>query len=343
MTNGNGTGPTASDSLTAVFEWWFMSRDVENSSRKQYRTILARSVVPFFGADALSAVSPPAIAQWVAWMTDDRGYKAATVRFRFNILKSVFTWAEERRLVPANPCQGVRLPESRARTYRDQRADVHIPSPEDVHAAISAAPERYRGMFWLMAGCGLRLGEAMGVARDRIHFPERTVTVDRQVACDADTGTGRYGSMRLRHIKWREEGERGREVPLPGVVALALRRQLRDHGTWGENELLFSNVTGTGLLYPYYWYGSIWKPALAAAGLAYFKPHSLRHFYAASLLSQGVAISEVSAWLGHSSVSFTERYYSDLLPDAPDRARLAIDGTLGLAPKSADPGLFGAA
>lgn len=121
----------------------------------------------------------------------------------------------------------------------------------------------------------------------------------------------------------------GASSALPDVVALALRRHLKDYDTWGEDELLFSNATGTGLLYPYYWYGRIWRPALAAAGIDYFKPHSLRHFYAASLLSQGVAISEVSAWLGHTSVSFTERYYSDLMPDSPDRARLAIDGALG--------------
>ncbi|MDN3023019.1 tyrosine-type recombinase/integrase [Streptomyces sp. S.PB5] len=136
-------------------------------------------------------------------------------------------------------------------------------------------------------------------------------------------------------------------VPLPDVVALALRRHLRDHPTWGEAELLFSNATGTGLLYPYYWYGLIWRPALTAAGVEYFKSHSLRHFYAGSLLRQGVPVSEVSAWLGHTSVSFTERYCSDLMPDAPDRARLAIDGALGsLGPKplAADPpDLFGVA
>ncbi|CAM5583820.1 hypothetical protein GCM10010329_75350 [Streptomyces spiroverticillatus] len=207
-----------------------------------------------------------------------------------------------------------------------------------MHAVIGAAPARYRGMFWLMAGCGLRLGEAMGFSSDRISRERRVVTVDRQVACDGDTGTGKYGRMRLRHIKWREEGDGGREVPLPDVVALALRRQVKEFGTWGPDALMFSNVTGTGLLYPQYWYEKIWKPALTAADVDHFKPHSLRHFYAASLFAENVPLTEVSAWLGHSSVSFTERYYSDLLPDAPDRARLAIDGVLGLTGPKAPKG-----
>ncbi|GHH47811.1 hypothetical protein GCM10018773_40990 [Streptomyces candidus] len=276
--------------------------------------------------------------EWTAWLREVRAYKPSTTQFRFNILMSMFSWAVEGGLIEDNPCRGVLLPDSRAHVYRSQRAEVHVPDANVVHAVIGAAPERYRGMFWLMAGCGLRLGEAMGVARSRIDFQRRTITVDRQVACDGDTGTGKYGRMRLRHVKWREEDDRGRLVPLPEVVGLALRRQLRDHGTWGPEGLLFANVTGTGLLYPHYWYEKIWKPALTMAEVGYFKSHSLRHFYAASLFAQGVPVTEVSSWLGHSSVSFTERYYSDLLPDAPDRARLAIDGVLGLPDLAAPDG-----
>jgi integrase len=325
----NGDGATGGEQLVVVFERWATTRGVENSSVKQYRTILNRSVAPFFGADGVRCVTPAQIDKWVEWMTHVCAYKPSTVRFRFNILMSVFGWAMEEGLADANPCRQVTLPVSGARTYRDQRAEVHVPGTETVLAVIEAAPERYRGMLWLMAGCGLRLGEAMGLGRDRICFSRQSITVDRQVACDRDTGSGRYGSMRLRHTKWREDGEQGRRVPLPDVVALALRRHLKSHDTWGKEGLLFSNATGTGLLYPYYWYGRIWRPALTTAGVEYFKPHSLRHFYAASLLSQGVSVAEVSAWLGHMSVSFTERYYSDLMPDAPDRARLAIDGALG--------------
>ncbi|MEU5594717.1 site-specific integrase [Streptomyces sp. NPDC020298] len=301
---------------------------MENSSIKQYRTMLARTVEPFFGTASIKGITSAQIEKWVEWMIHHRCYKPSTVRFRFSLLMSVFSWAMEQGLADANPCRPVKLPVSRSRTHRDQRAEIHIPSTDTVLSVISAAPARYRGMLWLMAGCGLRLGEAMGLGRDRISFADRLITVDRQVTCDRDTGSGRYGSMQLRHVKWREDGE-GRRVPLPDLVALALRRHLKEHVTWGKEGLLFPNATGTGLLYPYYWYGRIWRPALVAADVDHFKSHSLRHFYAASLLSQGVPVSEVSAWLGHTSVSFTERYYADLLPDAPDRARLAIDGALG--------------
>ncbi|MCX5013603.1 site-specific integrase [Streptomyces sp. NBC_00555] len=261
-------------------------------------------------------------------MIDTRHYKASTLQFRLNILTSVFTWAAENELIGRNPCKNAKLPGTRAKARRIQKADVFVPRVEDVHTIIRSAPARYRGMIWLMAGCGFRLGEAMGISRDRIDFKAKMITIDRQVAGDRDTGSGKYGGQQLRHVKWRDEEDHGREVPLPDAVALGLRRHLKQYGTWGSDGLLFSNITRTGFLYPEYWYQKVWMPSLSGAEMTYFRSHSLRHFYASSLLARGVPITEVSGWLGHSSVRVTEEYYAHLMPDAPDRARLAIDAAL---------------
>ncbi|MFE0458241.1 tyrosine-type recombinase/integrase [Kitasatospora sp. NPDC058965] len=316
--------------LSAVFERWATSRGVENSSVKQYRTILNRNIRPFFGSRSIDAIKLSDVQEWVAWMINTYDYKSSTLQFRLNILTSVFTWAMDSELIGRNPAKYATLPGSRAKARRVQKAKVHVPKREDVHAIIAGAPARYQGMLWVMAGCGLRLGEAMGLSRDRIDFRAQTITVDRQVAGDGDTGSGKFGAQRLRHIKWRDEDDHGRVVPLPDAVALGLRRHLKQHGTWGPEELLFCNKTRTGFLYPEYWYQSVWMPALSAARVAYFKTHCLRHFFASSLLAQGVPMTEVSAWLGHSSVSVTEEYYAHLMPDAPGRARAAIDAALGL-------------
>lgn len=78
---------------------------------------------------------------------------------------------------------------------------------------LDAAPPRYRAMLWLMAGCGLRLGEAMAVSRDQIDFKAETLRVDFQIAEDGDTESGKNSAIQRRHIKSREEGEPGRSVP----------------------------------------------------------------------------------------------------------------------------------
>lgn len=65
--------------------------------------------------------------------------------------------------------------------------------------------------------------------------------------------------------------------------------------------------------------------SLKSARVSFIKTHALRHFFASSLLSRGVPITDVSVWLGHSNVEITYAYYGHLMPDAPERGRAAID------------------
>src|SRR5215470_5472719 len=58
----------------------------------------------------------------------------------------------------------------------------------------------------------------------------------------------------------------------------------------------------------------VWTPALAAAGISYRKPYSLRHTFATLLLAQGQSIPCVSAQLGHSSPTITLNVYAKFLP-----------------------------
>lgn len=78
---------------------------------------------------------------------------------------------------------------------------------------------------------------------------------------------------------------------------------------------------------------TIWEKAFRAAGLNRTKQvdgmHALRHFYASTLLAQGVSIKELAVYLGHSDPGFTLRVYTHLVPSSHERACLAIDGVFG--------------
>jgi integrase len=82
----------------------------------------------------------------------------------------------------------------------------------------------------------------------------------------------------------------------------------------------------------------IWQGAFRAAGVEYRNRadgmHALRHFYASTLLAQGVSVKELAEYLGHSDPGFTLRTYTHLVPSSYERARLAIDSVFGV--KSAD-------
>ena len=57
-----------------------------------------------------------------------------------------------------------------------------------------------------------------------------------------------------------------------------------------------------------------WESWLAKAGIKDFRWHDLRHTFASRLISSGVPLYAVQAFLGHSSISVTERY-SQLAPE----------------------------
>jgi integrase len=72
-----------------------------------------------------------------------------------------------------------------------------------------------------------------------------------------------------------------------------------------------------------------WLPAFTRAGLTYVPGndgmHALRHFYASTLLAQGVTIKELADYLGHTDPGFTLRTYTHLLPSSHEQARRAVD------------------
>jgi len=71
-----------------------------------------------------------------------------------------------------------------------------------------------------------------------------------------------------------------------------------------------------------------WHPALRKAGIVVSREngfHALRHYFASTLLYDGVDIRALAAYLGHHDPAFTLRIYAHLVPDAAERMRSVID------------------
>jgi integrase len=62
------------------------------------------------------------------------------------------------------------------------------------------------------------------------------------------------------------------------------------------------------------------------AGLpASFVPHCLRHMFVSACLGNGIPITDVSRWVGHSSIDMTHRIYGHMLKSATARAVEILD------------------
>jgi integrase len=182
------------------------------------------------------------------------------------------------------------------------RSDFVFPS----HAQVSAVADSVGIAVWLMRGCGLRIEEALAVHRDEFLTP-RTLRLNGQASRDGRT------KMPLKH---RKAGEY-RDVPVPAWLWERVR-ELPDGplvpGNNGRPYQLYNTVR------------PVFKNAARDAGIPEgFRPHSLRHAFASTLLSRGVPITDVARWLGHRNINETYLTYSHFMPEAEDRALSTLE------------------
>ncbi|MFD9452325.1 tyrosine-type recombinase/integrase [Streptomyces sp. NPDC059985] len=320
--------------VTAVWEQWTNQRKLENSTKKQYRSIQNTTLEPFFKGRSIVSLKVADIEQWLLWMEQDRKLSARTRRQRFSFFSGMIDWAVINEIIGRNPCKKIRHAGNRAKEIRVHKSNARRLTTREVLAMLNGAPPRYRAMLWLMAGCGLRIGEAMAVSRDQIDFQAEVLHVDFQIAEDGESESGKNSALQRRHVKARDEEEPGRVVPLPPNVAFELRRHIKNHRVWGPERLLFPNVTRTGYLYASYFYRQIWLVALTKGGVTYCKP-PLRHYYGSRLLYAGVPENDVADWMGHSSTDVLREHYHYVFEGAEQRGRAAIASML--TPGADDP------
>jgi integrase/recombinase XerD len=118
--------------------------------------------------------------------------------------------------------------------------------------------------------------------------------------------------------------ERGRDAPLDQPV-------FRNHR--GER------LTRFGVRYLLKKYCARAKVGTPTLGTKRLHPHSMRHSTAVHLLRAGVDITTISHWLGHASVTTTNRYATvdlDMKRKAIEQARPTNFGASGLAPWRTD-------
>ena len=129
-------------------------------------------VIPALKGRSIASICTSEVQAWVKGLSDR--LSPGTVEAVFRGFASVCRSAVHDRLIAFNPCEGIKLP----------KKEVHRVVPletAEVRALIDAMPDRYRVAAVVGDGAGLRQGEIFGLTVDRLDFPRRTLTVDRQL------------------------------------------------------------------------------------------------------------------------------------------------------------------
>jgi integrase/recombinase XerC len=242
---------------------------------------------------ALDALAPPDFRAALAARAARGLTHSSNARF-LAVVRGFFRFLDRRGLVRNAALAAIRTP----------KLAPPVPkalSPDDAAATLDLAGEpgasawqasRDAALLTLLYGCGLRLGEALGLTRREAPLAPGAITV-----------TGKGGKARM--------------VPVLPAVAAAVRAYLDlcPHRL-GLDGPLFVGARG-GPLHPRLVQGRM-AALRAALGLPDgATPHALRHSFATHLLAGGGDLRAIQELLGHASLSTTQRY------TAVDAARLA--------------------
>jgi integrase len=284
--------PDERTTLADYFESWIDLHTVSPSTKALYRSAFANWIKPSLGSKALGKITHDDVRTLLLKTLPGQGRSYESIKTARTVLVAMLGQALRSEKVARNHAAGIKL-----RIDKSERAEFHHITRGELEALATALGPEWGLSVYLMSGCGLRPGEALGLRHEDVRGD--VLRVERQRLRDGSVGP----------LKARKPGQY-RDVPLPAYVAAQI-------------------PTGTGELFPAI-RGDAYGPRFARAARKArlpegFHPHALRHAYASALLHAGVSLFEVSRYLGHRSTDFTASVYGHLVPSAASRAREALE------------------
>jgi integrase/recombinase XerC len=239
----------------------------------------------------LTRVQNAHIRRWVAQM-HGAGRSGRGIALVLSGWRGFYTWLGRQGLVDSNPVQDVRAPKAPKPLPKALSVDDSVQLAS--YADADADPwleARDSAMVELLYGCGLRVGELVGL--------------------DAAASSGARGWIDLQaaeaHVLGK--GSKRRTVPVGSKAVEALKHWLavREQSGPQAQAALFIGRHGTRLTAQAIWQRL--KRRSLKAGLATpVHPHMLRHSFASHVLQSSGDLRAVQELLGHANITTTQVY-----------------------------------
>jgi len=239
----------------------------------------------------LTRVQNAHIRRWVAQM-HGAGRSGRGIALILSGWRGFYRWLGRESLVESNPVQDVRAPKAPKPLPKALGVDDAMQLADFANADADPWLEaRDAAMVELLYGCGLRVGELVGL--DAIAGDVARGWIDMESAEAHVTG----------------KGSKRRVVPVGAKAMEALRRWMDVRTRAGTTPAtpLFTGRHGTRLTAQ-----SVWqrlKRRSLQAGLATpVHPHMLRHSFASHVLQSSSDLRAVQELLGHANITTTQVY-----------------------------------
>jgi integrase/recombinase XerC len=241
----------------------------------------------------LRRVEPHHVRRW-AGMLHRQGLAPRSIALVLSAWRGLYRWLGREGLVAANPVEGVRAPKAAKPLPKALSVDHAVALAEaqvGTEASSPALDARDHCMVELLYGCGLRVGELVGLD---VHAGGAAAGwVD---AADATVHVTGKGSKR-------------RSVPVGGPALQALQAWLALRGGVARagEPALFVSQRGTRLTASQV-RSRLKRRAVLAGVPTHVHPHMLRHSFASHLLQSSGDLRGVQELLGHANITTTQVY-----------------------------------
>ena len=240
----------------------------------------------------LATVQNTHIRRWVAQM-HGAGRSARGIALILSGWRGFYVWLGREGLVASNPVQGVRAPKAPKPLPKALGVDEAVQlsdfeaEPGDGSAALDA---RDHCIVELLYGCGLRIGELVGL----------DVLASRSARgwIDADAAEAQVLG----------KGEKRRGVPVGSKALAALAAWTTQRAAWAKDDpALFINARGARLT-PQTIRVRLKQRSFKAGLATPVHPHMLRHSFASHVLQSSGDLRAVQELLGHANITTTQVY-----------------------------------
>ena len=287
-----------------------IARKVDEVTMQGYKTLADGHILPYFDQKKVPVRSLD--HTMVQRYMDEKyqngrldgkgGLSPRSLRLHKNIISQALDLAVQSKLIPANPCQFVELPQN----VRYESTFYNAKQLQDLFKAFQG--DELLPLVKITALYGLRRSELLGLQWDSIDFERKTMTIRHTVSKVTEV---------VAKDKTKNASSR-RTFPLtPEAVEIFTRareQEERNRAMFGreyqENPYVFKWPDG----HPYSpdYISHHFAKVLKRHGLPHIRFHELRHSCASMLINMGFTLKDVQEWLGHSDIKMTANVYSHL-------------------------------
>jgi integrase len=265
-------------------------------------------LIPAFGTTPLQNLTAEQIERWQADMLNRTMPGRRSVEICKTTLGTILKDACDKDKIRKNPL-------AKVRRFDLPKREMHHLTMEQVKALCAHVGRVYGVLFLVMAFCGLRIGEVLGLQWPDVKLDRGQLFIQRQVIWRA-----------ARHCKPGEprwiitepKSKAGiRVVEIPRVLVPFLTSHKEEQRTdLNPLALVFPSEDGTPLT-PANTRRRHFQPALKALGLSGIRPHDFRRTFIAMHVEAGTHPKLVQERVGHSNIKLTMDVYGELAGTMP--------------------------